>query len=306
MLVNAVTRKYQPALQSDRYRLDCSKPRRIRYREGPQRNDSASEAAALTADVATYTAGNGTSLPGTFLCAETKPDCTNGADLHADKAHAYAIGTYNLFATQHGRDSFDNAGAKLISTVHYDVELSERVLVWHANGLWRWVWLSLADDVVAHELAHGVTQHESNLFYYYQSGAINESFSDLWGEYYDQTNGQGNDSAALPGRSAKTSDGLGAIRDMREPGLFNQPDKMSSDLYAQDMFDNGGVHINSGINNKAAYLMVNGGTFNGKTVSALGWEKTAAIYYQSQYRLYWFPAPIMPTCTSRCRPPARA
>ena len=55
----------------------------------------------------------------------------------------------------------------------------------------------LADDIVAHEYTHGVTQYESNLFYYYQSGAIDESFSDLWGEYYDQTNGLGNDDTSV-------------------------------------------------------------------------------------------------------------
>ena len=247
---------------------------------GPEKNVDMSEAAVLTADVATYTAGNGTSLPGSFLCAEARLNCTNGADLHADKAHTYAIGTYNLFATQHGRDSFDNAGGQLISTVHYDVE--------YQNAFWSGTQMvygdgygfPLADDVVAHELAHGVTQHESNLFYFYQSGAINESFSDLWGEFYDQTNSQGNDGAAVAWQIGEDISGLGAIRDMREPPLFDQPDKMSSALYAQDVFDNGGVHINSGINNKAVYLLVHGGAFNGKTVSALGWAKTAAIYYE--------------------------
>ena len=248
--------------------------------KSPQRIQSTAPAALLNADVATYSAGNGTSLPGTFLCAENQPACTNGIDLHADKAHAYAIGTYNLFATQHGRDSFDNAGAQLISTVHYDAG--------YQNAFWSGTQMvygdgygfALADDVVAHELAHGVTQHESNLFYYYQSGAINESFSDLWGEYYDQTNNQGNDSTGVAWQIGEEIDGLGAIRDMRDPGLYNQPDKMSSELYAQDTFDNGGVHANSGVNNKAAYLLVNGGTFNGRTISALGWEKTAAIYYK--------------------------
>jgi Zn-dependent metalloprotease len=241
---------------------------------------NASAAALLTADVATYTAGNGTSLPGSFLCAETQPACTNGADLHADRAHAYAIGTYNLFSVQHGRNSFDNAGGQLISTVHYDVG--------YQNAFWSGTQMvygdgygfALADDVVAHELTHGVTQNESNLFYFYQSGAINESFSDIWGEFYDQTNSQGNDSAGVAWQMGEDVSGLGAIRDLREPPLFDQPDKMSSPLYAQDTFDNGGVHTNSGINNKAGYLMVNGGTFNGKTVTALGWEKTAAIYYK--------------------------
>jgi Zn-dependent metalloprotease/uncharacterized protein YcfL len=249
--------------------------------ETPGHATGASQASLLAADVATYTARNGTSLPGTFLCAETQPGCTNGADIHADKAHAYAIGTYNLFATQHGRDSFDNAGSQLISTVHYDVG--------YQNAFWSGAQMvygdgygfALADDVVAHELAHGVTQHESNLFYFYQSGAINESFSDLWGEFYDQTNGQGNDTGSVAWQIGEEIGDLGAIRDMRDPGLFDQPDKMSSALYFQDTFDNGGVHYNSGVNNKAVYLMVNGGTFNAKTVSALGWEKTAAIYYKA-------------------------
>ena len=246
----------------------------------PQRIDETSKALALTADVATYTAGNGTSLPGTFLCAEGQPNCTNGADLHADKAHAYAIGTYNLYAAQYGRDSFNNAGAQLVSTVHYDSN--------YQNAFWSGTQMvygdgygfALADDVVAHELTHGVTQNESNLFYFYQSGAINESFSDLWGEYYDQTNNQGNDGAGVAWQLGEDISGLGAIRDLRDPTLFDQPDKMSSALYAQDVFDNGGVHINSGVNNKAVYLLVNGGTFNGKTVTALGWDKTAAIYYK--------------------------
>ena len=68
----------------------------------------------------TYTANNTTNLPGTFLCNETQPNCTNGANPHADAAHKYAIGTYYLFANQHLRDSIDNNGMTIISTVHYD------------------------------------------------------------------------------------------------------------------------------------------------------------------------------------------
>jgi hypothetical protein len=134
----------------------------------------------------------------------------------------------------------------------------------------------LADDVVAHELTHGVTQHESNLFYYYQSGAINESFSDLWGEYYDQTNGQGNDSAGVKWHIGEDVSGYGTFRSMSDPAAFGDPDKISSPNYHVGDDDNGGVHHNS----KAVYLMVDGGTFNGKTITALGWDKTAAIYYE--------------------------
>ena len=143
----------------------------------------------------------------------------------------------------------------------------------------------LADDIVAHELTHGVTQYESNLFYYYQSGAINESFSDLWGEYYDQTNGLGNDSAAVNWLLGEDVSALGAFRNMSNPPAYGDPDKMTSTLYDRRQtydpnWDNGGVHTNSGVNNKAVYLMVAGGTFNGYTINALGWEKVGAIYYE--------------------------
>src|SRR5512146_2395051 len=74
----------------------------------------------------------------------------------------------------------------------------------------------------------------------------------------------------------------GAIRSMQDPRLYGDPDKMSSAYYDFDPTeaDNGGVHHNNGISNKAAYLMAAGGTFNGKTVTAIGPDKTAAIYYE--------------------------
>ena len=70
------------------------------------------------------------------------------------------------------------------------------------------------------------------------------------------------------------------IRSMSNPPLFNDPDKMTSPLYVKTGDDDGGVHSNSGVNNKAVYLMVDGGTFNGFTVTGIGWDKTAAIYYE--------------------------
>ena len=151
----------------------------------------------------------------------------------------------------------------------------------------------MADDIVAHELTHGVTQYKSNLFYYYQSGAISESLSDVWGEYYDQTNGLGNDAAGVKWRIGEDIGGwtnaapyptLG-LRDMSDPTLFYDPDKMTSSNYYKEADDNGGVHWNSGVNNKAVYLMVDGGAFNGKTVTVLGWDKTAAIYYEANTNL---------------------
>jgi Zn-dependent metalloprotease len=235
---------------------------------------------ALNPRIQTYTANNSTTLPGTFLCDQTELDCTNGWDVHADAAHQYAFGTYAFYAVQHNRNSIDNTGMTIVSSVH--------VSSGYANAGWTGSQMvygdaygfARADDVVAHELTHGVTQYESNLFYYYQSGAINESFSDLWGEYYDQTNGMGNDSLAVQWLVGEDVTGLGVIRSFSNPPDYGDPDKISSANYYTGTSDNGGVHTNSGVNNKAVFLMVQGGSFNGKTVAALGWEKTAAIYYE--------------------------
>ncbi|HEX6270870.1 MAG TPA: M4 family metallopeptidase [Anaerolineales bacterium] len=239
--------------------------------------------------VSTYTA-NGTSLiPGIFVCNQSQPNCTNGSNPHADAAHKYAIGTFNLYDSRHGRNSIDNNGMVIKSTVHY----CDPFECPYFNAFWSGAQIvygdavgwPLADDVVAHELTHGITQYESNLFYYYQSGAINESLSDLWGEYYDQINGQGTDTSEVKWQIGEDIAGFGTIRNMSNPAAFGNPDRMSSSYYYEGDGDNGGVHYNSGVNNKAVVLMVDGGSFNGKTVSALGWEKTAAIYYEAQTNL---------------------
>ncbi|MCZ7630505.1 MAG: peptidase M4 family protein [Microthrixaceae bacterium] len=73
---------------------------------------------------------------------------------------------------------------------------------------------------------------------------------------------------------------VGVIRDMDNPPAFGDPDRMTSANYVTTDLDNGGVHSNSGVNNKAATLLVDGGTFNGKVVSPLGINKAAAIYYE--------------------------
>ncbi len=235
-------------------------------------------------DRETYTANNGTTLPGTLVCDEANPSCTGG-DSHAVAAHTYAGHTYQFYADYHARDSIDNAGMTLRSTVHYDSN--------YANAFWdgsQMVYgdgygFPLADDVVAHELTHGVTQFESNLFYYYQSGAINESLSDVWGEFVDQTNGAGNDEVSVKWLIGEDVSGLGAIRDMEDPPAKGDPDKMTSSLYYLGAADNGGVHTNSGINNKAAFLMTDGGVFNGQTITGLGILKVAKIYYEVQTNL---------------------
>jgi Zn-dependent metalloprotease len=233
-----------------------------------------------TADLSTHTANNGTSLPGTFLCDETDLTCTDGADSDADSAHTHANGTYDIYWDWHGRDSLDAAGMQLISTVHVAV-------VW-CNASWNGIQMQygdgcassiVVDDVVGHELTHGVTEFSSGLFYSYESGAINESFSDVWGEFYDLTNGTAEDT---PANRWLVGEELGTIRNMKNPPALGDPDRTQSPLYYKGNADSGGVHSNSGVNNKAAYLMVDGETFNGFTVTGIGLDKTVAIYYDAQ------------------------
>ncbi|GAG76857.1 unnamed protein product, partial [marine sediment metagenome] len=225
----------------------------------------------------TYSANNSTALPGTLLCDYTTSNCTSGADTHADAAHDFAFDSFAFYYWQYGRNGIDNDGMNIISTVHYDSGYNNAY--WNGDQMvyGDGAGFPLADDVVGHELTHGVTDYTSNLFYYYQSGAINESFSDVWGEFVDLTNGAGNDDPGVRWLMGEDITGLGAIRDMSNPPAFGDPDKMTSPYYhlgdLEDLFtvpyDNGGVHTNSGVNNKAVYLMVDGGSFNGYSISAL-------------------------------------
>jgi bacillolysin len=207
-----------------------------------------------------------------------------------DRAYDYAGDTYDFYYTYHGRDSIDNAGMSLISTARYCPNSSNCPYdnaFWNGSQMVYGAGFSQADDVVAHELTHGVTQYESNLFYYMQSGAINEAFSDIWGEFVDLTNGAGNDSPEVRWQMGEDEPDYGTLRDMRDPPLYYQPDKMTSTVYecSDGGWDSGGVHTNSGVANKAAYLMVDGGSFNGYTVSGIGISKTARIWYEVQVNL---------------------
>jgi len=237
------------------------------------------------------------------------PVCTEGncpgSGNDYNFAYAFAGDTYDFFLGYHGRNSLNGAGMPVISTVRYCPPLSTGDPCPYPNAFWNGVQMvygqgyANADDVVGHEMTHAVTDYESRLFYFYQSGAINESFSDVWGEFIDQTNsydGSGGNVQWMHGEDL--ADGAG--RNMQDPpnppypcvipdcsGAQNarQPDKMSSAYYYTGTSDNGGVHINSGLGNKAAYLMTQGGTFNGQTVTGLGITKVAKIYYEVQTNL---------------------
>ena len=206
----------------------------------------------------------------------------------ANSAYDLSGLTYDFFFDNFGRDSLDGSGMTLKSTVRY-CDPSDSCP--YANAFWSGTQMvygqgyASADDVVGHELTHGLTDFTSDLFYYSESGAINESLSDVMGELIDQSSTlSGVDLAAdkwLMGEQLP----IGAIRSMKDPPAFSDPDRMTSALFFGGLNDSRGVHFNSGVNNKAAFLITDGGTFNGQTVLPLGIIKTAKIYYQVETTL---------------------
>ncbi|HEU4329272.1 MAG TPA: M4 family metallopeptidase [Roseiflexaceae bacterium] len=232
-------------------------------------------------------------VPGKYARTEGQGP-TGIADV--DLAYDYAGDTYDYFFNNFGRDSLDGKGLRLISLVKYcdpEEKCPYQNASWDGYQMTYGDGFASADDVVGHELAHGLTEFTSHLFYYYQSGAINESLSDVFGELIDQANGAGNDASSMRWLMGEDLDAeFGVIRNMKDPGSLPtsvpgpnfspSPDRMTSGNYWSDRGDSGGVHTNSGVNNKAAYLMVDGGTFNGQTITGLGASKVGAIYYTLQ------------------------
>jgi len=234
-----------------------------------------------------YDAGSESSLPGAEARIEGE-GATGDAD--TNDAYDFSGDTYDYYSIQHNRDSYDDAGAALISTVHFCPETEAGSGIYdcpYANAFWNGSQMvygegfSSADDVVGHELTHAVTERTAGLYYYMQSGALNESFSDIFGETIDQTNGAGSDAPADRWLMGEDLPGGGPIRDMWDPNDFYQPEKMSDATYFWcNADDNGGVHFNSGLPNRAYALMVDGGSFNGFTITGIGLTKAAAIHYR--------------------------
>jgi thermolysin len=230
----------------------------------------------------TYNAKNRTQTPGTlWLDAD---NVLNAAyDGAAVDAHAYAAQTYDYYKNVHSRNSYDGNGAQLISTVHYgrnynNAFWSGSQMVYGDGDGSTFIPLSGALDVIAHELTHAVTDTTADLVYQNESGAINESMSDIFGTLVEyQFN---NNPDWLIGEDIYTPGTAGdALRSMADPTTQGDPDHYS--VRYTGTGDNGGVHINSGISNKAAFLLSNGGTHYGVSVSGIGNDKTGKIFYRT-------------------------
>lgn len=201
---------------------------------------------------------------------------------------------YNFFNNAFGYVSYDGADAQM-RTINNDPGISCPNANWngvtanYCNG-------TASDDVIAHEWGHAYTQYTSGLIYAYQSGAMNESFSDIWGETIDLLNGYEDlDDDHTLRTSCNSSDRWrmgedasafgGAIRDMWNPPCNGDPGKVTDGQYKCGEADSGGVHSNSGIPNHAYALLVDGGAYNGQVINGIGFTKAAHIFWraQSQY-----------------------
>jgi Zn-dependent metalloprotease len=212
----------------------------------------------------THSANNGTTLPGTLRRTEAQGPV---GDADVDSAHTFVGATYDYYSATHSRDSYDNSGATLVTTVHYGTN--------YENAFWNGVQMVFGDgfavkDVTAHELTHAVTERTANLEYRWQSGALNESFSDIFGAMVDRDDW-------LMGEDMP----IGAIRDLENPGAFGQPGHASG--WVATCGDNEGVHTNSGIPNKA---FVN-------IVTTIGKNDAERIFYRALTAGYLTPQASM-------------
>ncbi|MFF8989933.1 M4 family metallopeptidase [Streptomyces sp. NPDC014983] len=225
-------------------------------------------------------------LPGTKVREEGSDP---GSDASVNRAYAGLGATFELYLKVYGRHSIDGDGLPLDATVHFGEG--------YDNAFWNGEQMVFGDgdgkvfldftipvDVIGHELTHGVTQHTANLEYFGQSGALNESLSDVFGSLIKQY--------AL-GQTAAEADwliGAGllapgvhgtALRSMKAPGtayddpnLGKDPQPATMEHYVRTGRDNGGVHINSGIPNHAFYLAA-------KALGGHAWEKAGQIWYDT-------------------------
>jgi len=226
------------------------------------------------------------SLPGTLVRADGDPPSGDDA---VDEAYDGAGSTYDFYERVFGRNSIDGAGLEIVSTVHfsraYDNAFWNGSQMVYGDGsgtIFAVGALTKAIDVIGHELTHGVTQYTAGLVYHGQPGALNESFSDVFGSLLKQwTLGQTAEQADwLIGAGTLVPEVGPALRSMKAPGTAypgdRQPAHMDDYRNLPDddkpTNDNGGVHLNSGIPNHAFYLAAT-------AIGGNAWEQAGHIWY---------------------------
>ena len=235
-------------------------------------------AAAGPPAITVYNCGHGNTLPGTPVA-----NPGSSSDLTAKRAFTETTAVAQFYKTLFGRNSVDNAGKTLMSSVHYSVNYNNAF--WNGNQMTYgdgdgniFVDFTKSTDVIGHELTHGVTQFSAALSYVNEAGGLNESISDVFGSMFRQWRANqdvahadwliGKDIMG-PGAIAK---GFTCLRDMSNPAakhcLAPQPTNFKQYTDGMD------PHYSSGIPNFAFY----------KAAMAVGgnsWEKVGKIWYQA-------------------------
>lgn len=238
-----------------------------------------------------YDAGNTDQLPGQLVRSEGDPKTKDTA---ANEAYDFAGATYDFYSKVFERNSLDDNGMTLISSVHVSDENGDAL----NNAFWNGEQMAYGDgdgviftrftrslDVVGHELTHGVQSFTSNLQYSGQSGALNEHFSDVFGILVRQwKNGESAENAnwLIGSEVLITAPTRRAIRDMENPGTaFTNDPFIGTDPQPGDMSnlytgvrDHGGVHVNSGIPNRVFVLIA-------KDLGGNAWETAGHIWYET-------------------------
>ena len=220
---------------------------------------------------------------GGTACSKVRSEGASPAgDTEADNLYSYFYDVYDYFKLTYGRDSYDNAGAPYDGYVHVPTNPGGGSAPRNQcpNAQWNGSEMVFCTglvtlDVTGHELTHALTGQTAGLIYSNQSGALNEAVSDIFGSAMDNN--------WDIGEGLSPSSGLPVpLRSMSNPPSRNQPDNLST--YTCSTSDNGGVHSNSGIINKAFYLMTDGGSFNGCNINGLGRIKSHPIVYTALTR----------------------
>jgi Zn-dependent metalloprotease len=227
-------------------------------------------------------------LPGRLVRIEGQPPLGT-ADPAVDEAYDHSGITYDFYKTVLERNSLDDQGMELVSSVHVGKSLN--------NAFWTGEQMAYGDgdgklftrftrslDVVGHELSHGVITYSADLLYQNESGALNEHFADVFGmltrQWHTQTNAQNSDwlvgkdimGPAARARSLRTFTAEKAYENDPYFGTDPQPKHVRDQYKGND--DNGGVHINSGIPNHAFYRFAT--ALNGNA-----WEEAGGVWYDT-------------------------
>ncbi|MBK7667551.1 MAG: M4 family metallopeptidase [Sphingobacteriaceae bacterium] len=211
---------------------------------------------------------------------------TTTIDQVGTDAHWGAEMTYDYYLSAHSFNSINNAGFKLISYADYGVS--------YQNAFWNGSYMTYGSgggggfvglDICGHEITHGVTSMNAGLIYQNESGALNESYSDIFGTCIEF--------AAKPlTANWLIGETVGSFRSMSNPNAFGNPDTYLGTSWYTGTGDNGGVHTNSGVSNFWFYLLSMGGTgvndvLSSYTVTPLGYYRRFTYCFPCISKLLW-------------------